>query len=95
MVWKGTAYGYEFVNSRYKLPDPDYYYCDHVEGLKYSGNSMIARCPFHDDRHQSLKISESGYYSCFACGEKGSMIDFHMKMNNLEFKSALKELERY
>lgn len=81
--------------NKYKLPETEDYYSDCVDGLKHSGNSMVARCPFHDDRHQSLKISDSGYYSCFACGEKGSMIDFHMKMNNLEFKDAIRELEKY
>ena len=38
-------------------------------GLKVSNKGM-ACCPFHEDKHPSLKI-DTGYY-CFGCGAKGS-----------------------
>lgn len=34
----------------------------------------MACCPFHDDRHPSMKVDER--YHCFACGEDGDVIDF-------------------
>ena len=42
-------------------------------GLSVTRHSM-ARCPFHDDRHPSLKLNPDFYY-CFGCGAKGDVID--------------------
>ena len=42
-------------------------------GLKVSPSGM-ALCPFHDDRHPSLKLDKR--YYCFGCGEQGDVIDF-------------------
>lgn len=39
-----------------------------VYGLKINRNGM-ACCPFHHDRHPSMKVDKVFY--CFACGEKG------------------------
>ena len=35
-------------------------------GLEVGRNGMT-RCPFHNDRHPSLKLNES-YFYCFGCG---------------------------
>ena len=35
-------------------------------GLKVSHNGM-ACCPFHNDRHPSMKLNEE-YFFCFGCG---------------------------
>ena len=42
-------------------------------GLKVSRNGM-ARCPFHNDKHPSMKIDQN--YYCFACGEKGDAVNY-------------------
>ena len=42
-------------------------------GLKVNRNGM-ACCPFHNDRHPSLKLNED-YFFCFGCGAKGDVID--------------------
>ena len=42
-------------------------------GLKAGRNGM-ACCPFHNDRHPSLKLNED-YFFCFGCGSKGDVID--------------------
>ena len=34
-------------------------------GLQGSRNSMVC-CPFHDDRHPSMKLNER-YFYCFGC----------------------------
>ena len=42
-------------------------------GLKVNHNGMTC-CPFHNDRHPSLKLNED-YFFCFGCGAKGDVID--------------------
>lgn len=42
-------------------------------GLEADHSGMV-RCPFHDDRHPSLKLYEDHFY-CFGCGAGGSVID--------------------
>lgn len=42
-----------------------------------SQNKFKVICPFHNDRNPSLHIDDSlGLFHCFACGAKGSVIDF-------------------
>lgn len=50
----------------------------------------FARCPFHSgDRTPSLKIYPNNRgWSCFGCGQSGSVIDFVMQYFNEDFKSA-------
>ena len=57
-------------------------------GLKVSRNGM-ACCPFHNDRHPSLKLNEE-YFFCFGCGAKGDVIDFVARLFDLS--SYLAEL---
>ena len=42
-------------------------------GLKVSRNGMT-RCPFHNDKHPSMKIDQN--YYCFACGAKGDAVNY-------------------
>ena len=46
-------------------------------------------CPFHNEKTGSLKIypGEGGWH-CFGCGEGGSVIDFVMKLYDLDFRQA-------
>lgn len=61
--------------------------------LKNSGRDYLGVCPFHDDHKPSMRVSDDkGLFHCFACGTGGDIIGFHMKFNNLDFVSALKEL---
>lgn len=43
-------------------------------GLNVGRNGMVC-CPFHDDRHPSMKLNED-YCYCFGCGAKGDAIEF-------------------
>lgn len=48
-------------------------------GLKRQGTQYVGNCPFHDDHHASLKVSESkNRFKCFvtSCGKGGDMFDF-------------------
>lgn len=42
-------------------------------GLKVHPNGM-ACCPFHPDRHPSMKLNQD-YYYCFGCGSRGDVVD--------------------
>lgn len=59
-------------------------------GLKVNRNSM-ACCPFHNDRHPSLKLNEE-YFFCFGCGAKGDVIDFVARLYNLSNYEAAQRL---
>ena len=54
----------------------------------------FATCPFHSDKTASLKIypSDKGWH-CFGCGEGGSVIDFVMKLFDLQFMDACKRID--
>lgn len=58
-------------------------------GLKVGRNGM-ACCPFHEDRHPSLKLNED-YFYCFGCGAKGDVIDFTAQLYGLSgYEAACK-----
>lgn len=59
-------------------------------GLKVNRNGM-ACCPFHNDRHPSLKLNED-YFFCFGCGAKGDVIDLVARLFNLNSYDAAKKL---
>ena len=50
-------------------------------GLTVSRNGMTC-CPFHEDRHPSLKLNED-YFFCFGCGASGDVIDFTARIYGL------------
>ena len=59
-------------------------------GLKVNRNGM-ACCPFHNDRHPSLKLNEE-YFFCFGCGAKGDVIDFVARLFDLSSYEAVQKL---
>ena len=59
-------------------------------GLKAGRNGM-ACCPFHNDRHPSLKLNEE-YFFCFGCGAKGDVIDFVARLFDLSSYEATQKL---
>ena len=59
-------------------------------GVKVSRNGM-ACCPFHHDRHPSLKLNED-YFFCFGCGAKGDVIDLAAKLFDLSSYEAAQRL---
>lgn len=55
-----------------------------------AGRSGMVCCPFHKDRHPSLKLNRD-YFYCFGCGAKGDVIDFTSRLYGLTaYKAALK-----
>ena len=59
-------------------------------GLTVSRNGMTC-CPFHEDRHPSLKLNED-YFFCFGCGASGDVIDFTARLFGLSPKDATEKL---
>ena len=55
-------------------------------GLKAGQNGM-AICPFHNDRHPSLKLND-GYFYCFGCGASGDVIKLTSKLTGLNRTQA-------
>ena len=55
------------------------------------GRSGMACCPFHDDRHPSMKLNED-YFYCFGCGATGDVIDFTARLYDLAPKEAAEKL---
>ena len=63
--------------------------------LKHTDSGAVGCCPFHTDQHPSLGVNlEGNYWHCFAGCGGGSVIDFWMKWNNCDFKTAVAELAR-
>lgn len=55
------------------------------------GRGGMACCPFHDDRHPSLKLNED-YFYCFGCGASGDVIDLAARLFGLSGYDAAKKL---
>ena len=58
-------------------------------GLKVTRNGM-ACCPFHDDRHPSMKVDRR--YHCFGCLADGDVIDFVANLYGVEKLEAARKL---
>lgn len=76
---------YETVKAAISVKDAAEQY-----GLKVNRNGMTC-CPFHDDRHPSLKLNED-YFYCFGCGATGDVIDFVARLFNLSNYEAAQKL---
>ena len=59
-------------------------------GLTVGRNGMTC-CPFHEDKHPSLKLNED-YFFCFGCGASGDVIDFTARLFGISPKDATEKL---
>ena len=59
-------------------------------GMTVARNGMVC-CPFHDDRHPSMKLNED-YFYCFGCGAKGDVIEFTSKLFGITALEAAQKL---
>lgn len=61
--------------------------------LKKTGKSLVGLCPFHKEKTPSFHISvDRGTWHCFGCGLGGDGFSFIEKIENVDFKGALKIL---
>ena len=59
-------------------------------GLEPTRNDMI-RCPFHEDRHPSMKLNED-YFYCFGCGASGDVVELTRRLFSLTPYEAARKL---
>ena len=76
---------FETVKSAVTVKQAAEYY-----GYKVNRSGMIC-CPFHDDRHPSMKLNKD-YFYCFGCGATGDVIDFVARLFGLSSYEAAKKL---
>jgi len=61
--------------------------------LKKKGTNWMACCPFHQEKTPSFSVNPSkGFYKCFGCGKGGSVYNFLMEMEGLNFPEAIKRV---
>jgi len=61
--------------------------------LKKTGNSFVARCPFHAEKSPSFSVSrKKQFFHCFGCGASGNAISFLMDFSHLDFVEAVEDL---
>ncbi len=76
---------FETVKACVTIPDAAKQY-----GIRADRHGM-ALCPFHDDRHPSLKLNPD-YYYCYGCGATGDVTDFVSRLLGLRPYDAAKKL---
>ena len=80
---------FELVKQTIRVRDAAEHY-----GLQVNRSGMC-RCPFHDDRHPSMKLNEK-YFYCFGCGATGDVIDLVARLFGLSsFKAAQKLAQNF
>ncbi len=62
---------------------------EHVR-LKKMGSVYRGPCPFHQGTNNNFSVQPKGGYTCFVCGEKGSVFTFVQKRLGLSFVEAVK-----
>ncbi|MDO9228956.1 MAG: DNA primase [Syntrophales bacterium] len=61
--------------------------------LKKTGKNYLGLCPFHREKTPSFTVSpDKQMFYCFGCSEGGNGVSFLMKLNNLTFPEAVRQL---
>lgn len=90
----GVAYSREDIDrvrERTDLAD----LASEVTKVRRSGRSVMAVCPFHQEKTPSLSIdSARGLYHCFGCGKSGDVFKWVQETHSVDFVGALELLAR-
>ena len=61
--------------------------------LKRAGSNLVGCCPFHSERTPSFTVFRNAdNFYCFGCGAGGDVITFVMKMENVDYVTAVEHL---
>ena len=61
--------------------------------LRRAGTALVGRCPFHQDRGRpNLHVYRSGRWICYRCDERGDVVQFVQRIENLSFRQAVGRL---
>jgi len=61
--------------------------------LKRAGVNRKGLCPFHSERTPSFTVyPDTQSFYCFGCGAGGDVISFLMRIENLDYRSAVEQL---
>lgn len=64
-----------------------------VPDLKKGSTGSKGCCPFHSEKSPSFNIyAKDNTYHCFGCGEHGDAVNFIMKVKNLSFPDAVRDI---
>jgi DNA primase len=64
-------------------------------GLKKAGRNHIGLCPFHAEKTPSFTVNdERGLFHCFGCGAGGTVFNFLMRADRIDFREAVEVLAR-
>lgn len=59
--------------------------------LQRKGSGFVGICPFHDDRHPSMRVNPSKQtYKCFVCGAGGDVFEFLQQYEQMTFTEAVR-----
>jgi DNA primase len=66
-----------------------------ITKVKRSGRSVMAVCPFHQEKTPSLSIDGArGLYHCFGCGKSGDVFRWVQETQSVDFRDAVELLAR-
>ena len=66
-----------------------------ITKIKRSGRSVMAVCPFHQEKTPSLSIDPArGLFHCFGCGKSGDVFTWVQESQSLDFREAVEFLAR-
>ena len=79
----------EEINSRLNIVDIVGNYLT----LKRAGSRWVGLCPFHNEKTPSFTVTpEKNLFYCYGCHKGGTIFDFIMEIENMDFPQALKFL---
>lgn len=60
----------------------------HDVALRKLGGELKGLCPFHKEKTPSFTVYDDGHFHCFGCEAHGTIIDWYMRREHLEFPKA-------
>ncbi|MDO8432713.1 MAG: DNA primase [Candidatus Binatus sp.] len=63
--------------------------------LRRAGRNFVGLCPFHNEKTPSFSVNaERGFFHCFGCGAGGSVFNFIMRVEGLNFPEAVRSFAK-